>query len=358
MGSKTRPKMCYDDRFYMRRCLELALKGAYYVAPNPMVGAVLVKASDRCADRIQSNDHRPTTNDPIISEGWHMHYGGPHAEVNCLRQLPDNFDYTGTTLYVSLEPCSHWGKTPPCADLIIGKGIPRVVVGMQDPNPLVSGRGIERLRAHGIEVVVGVLEPECRELNKRFICLQEKHRPYVILKWAQTADGFIDRRREMGTQPLLISNEVTKQLVHQMRAENMAILIGSGTALMDNPRLATTRWSGMNPIRVLLDRRGRVERNSRMFKGDSETIVYRDRGEWPDVLRMLADRNIHSVMVEGGATVLNAILADGTWDEIHIEVSPTFIREGVRAPLLKLPAEPVNVIEGHRLYEIRKSTNN
>ena len=352
--------MHYDDRFYMRRCLQLARKGAYYVAPNPMVGAVLVKDSDRCADRRQTadadrrqtNDKRLSTNGQIVSEGWHMHYGGAHAEVNCLRQLPEDFDYSDTTLYVSLEPCSHWGKTPPCADLIIEKGIPRVVVGMQDPNPLVSGRGIERLRAHGIEVVVGVMEAECRALNKRFICLQEKHRPYVILKWAQTADGFMDCLRERGTQPLQISNEVTKQLVHQMRAENMAILIGSGTALMDNPRLATTRWSGMNPIRVLLDRRGRVEKNSRMFKGDSETIVYREQGGWPDVLRMLAERNIHSVLVEGGATVLNAILADGTWDEMHIEVSPIFIREGVPAPQVKLPREPVNVIEGHRLYEM------
>lgn len=326
--------MLYNDCFYMRRCLELARKGAYYVAPNPMVGAVLVKSGK------------------IVSEGWHMHYGGPHAEVNCLKQLPEDFDYKGTSLYVSLEPCSHFGKTPPCADLIIKKGIPRVVVGIKDPNPLVSGNGIERLRAHGIEVVVGVLEKECRDLNKRFLCLQEKKRPYVILKWAQTADGFIDRLREIGTKPLVISNEVTKQLVHQMRAENMAILVGSGTALMDNPRLATTRWSGLNPIRVLLDRRGRVEKNSRMFKGDSETIVYSNNGEWPDVLKVLAERKIHSVLVEGGATVLNSILKDGTWDEMHIEVSPIFIRDGVRAPMVKLPKEPVYNIEGHWLYEI------
>ena len=174
--------MRQDDRFYMNRCLLLASRGANYVAPNPMVGAVLTDRAGR-----------------IIAEGWHMRYGGPHAEVHCIRNAEkrveqgERIDWGEMSLYVSLEPCSHWGKTPPCADLIIEKGIGRVVVGMQDPNPLVSGQGIERLRKNGIEVVVGVMEKECRELNKRFLCLQEKHRPYVILKWAQTADGFMDK---------------------------------------------------------------------------------------------------------------------------------------------------------------------
>ncbi len=342
-----------NDCFYMRRCLELARKGAYYVAPNPMVGAVLVKRFSIIGSGL--------SNDKIISEGWHMRYGGPHAEVNCLNPLPDDFDYSDTTLYVSLEPCSHWGKTPPCADLIIKKGIPRVVVGMQDPNPLVSGQGIERLRKHGIEVVVGVMEAECRELNKRFLCLQEKHRPYVILKWAETADGFIDYKRQPDSdnqKPLVISNKVTKQLVHQMRAENMAILVGSGTALLDNPRLATTHWSGRNPIRVLLDRRGRVDKTCRLFSDDAETIVYRGEGGWQDVLRMLADRHIHSVLVEGGATVLNAILTDGTWDEMHVEVAPIRIGDGVKAPQVYLPEEAGNEVEGNRLFIIRKAIEN
>ena len=359
--------MRYEDCFYMRRCLELARKGAYYVAPNPMVGAVLVKNTEYRVQnteyRVQNTEYRVQNTeyrDKIVSEGWHMRYGGPHAEVNCLGQLPEDFDYSDTTLYVSLEPCSHWGKTPPCADLIIRKGIPRVVVGMQDPNPLVSGQGIARLRAHGIEVVVGVLEAECRELNKRFLCLQEKHRPYVILKWAETADGYMDYKRESvpgdggeNTKPLVISNKVTKQLVHQMRAENMAILVGSGTALKDNPRLATTHWIGRNPIRVLLDRRGRVGSSHRLFNDDAETLVYRGDGGWPEVLRMLAERNIHSVLVEGGPTVLNAILADGTWDEMHVEVAPVRIGDGVKAPEVTLPKEAEEEIEGNRLYCVK-----
>ena len=342
--------MRQDDRFYMNRCLLLARCGAYYVAPNPMVGAVLTDRAGR-----------------IVAEGWHMCYGGPHAEVHCIRNAEkrieqgEQLDWGEMTLYVSLEPCSHWGKTPPCADLIIEKGIGRVVVGMQDPNPLVSGQGIERLRKHGIDVVVGVMEPECRELNKRFLCLQEKHRPYVILKWAQTADGYMDKGESLAVSgerregPLVISNPVTKQLVHRMRAENMAILVGSGTALKDNPRLLTTRWSGRNPIRVLLDRRGRVPKDSRIFSDEAETIVMREEQNWPEVLQALAKRNIHSVLVEGGAMVLNSILLDGTWDEIHVEVSPVRLgEEGVKAPIVPLPDRPAGEIEGHLLYEMKK----
>ena len=345
-----------DDAVYMSRCLELARKGAYYVAPNPMVGAVLVDRDGK-----------------IVSEGWHMRYGGPHAEVHCIRRAEQitvsgerlavsgkTINWGEMTLYVSLEPCSHWGKTPPCADLIVEKGIGRVVVGMQDPNPLVSGQGIARLREHGIEVVVGVLEAECRELNKRFLCLQEKKRPYVILKWAQTADGYLDEwRMDEGTKgesgPLVISNPVTKQIVHKMRAENMAILVGSGTALKDNPRLLTTRWSGRNPIRVLLDRRGRVPKDSRIFSDEAETLVMREEQNWQEVLQSLAKRNIHSVLVEGGAEVLNHILEDGTWDEIHVEMSPIRLhREGVKAPLIALPSEAAAEVEGHQLFEISK----
>ena len=346
--------MRLDDAVYMSRCLELARKGAYYVAPNPMVGAVLVDRDGR-----------------IVSEGWHMRFGGPHAEVHCIRRAEQitvsgerlavsgkTINWGEMTLYVSLEPCSHWGKTPPCADLIVEKGIGRVVVGMQDPNPLVSGQGIARLREHGIEVVVGVLEAECRELNKRFLCLQEKKRPYVILKWAQTADGYLDGSRlsALGSRmegPLVISNAVTKQIVHKMRAENMAILVGSGTALKDNPRLLTTRWSGRNPIRVLLDRRGRVPKDSRIFSDEAETLVMREEQNWQEILQSLAKRNIHSVLVEGGAEVLNHILEDGTWDEIHVEVSPVRLhREGVKAPLIALPSEAAMEVEGHRLFLI------
>ena len=315
---------------YISRCLQLARLGEYYVAPNPMVGAVLVYEGVN-----------GLMGERIIGEGWHKEYGGPHAEVNCFASVraEDEPFVKESTLFVSLEPCSHYGKTPPCADLIIRKGVKRVVVGMMDPNPQVAGQGIARLRANGIEVVVGVMEDECRELNKRFLCLHEKHRPYVILKWAETADGFMDRKRSIPsggklteTQPLEISTPLNKRIVHKMRAENMAILVGSNTALLDNPKLKTTHWVGRNPIRVLLDRRKRVPRESAIFSDDAETIVYSENTEWPFVLDDLAKRGIHSILVEGGAQVLNHILATGIYDEIHIEKGEMCIGEGVAAP--------------------------
>ncbi|MBQ0137278.1 MAG: bifunctional diaminohydroxyphosphoribosylaminopyrimidine deaminase/5-amino-6-(5-phosphoribosylamino)uracil reductase RibD [Bacteroidales bacterium] len=330
---------------YIARTLHLARLGCYYVAPNPMVGAVLVNKDGN-----------------IIAEGWHKQFGGPHAEVECVRNYElgiKNYEkLEECTLFVNLEPCSHYGKTPPCAKMIIEKGVGRVVVGLLDPNPLVAGKGVQMLRDAGIEVVVGVMEKECRELNKRFICLHEKKRPYVILKWAQTKDGYLDKFRveslEFREGPLVISTAWTKQLVHQMRAENMAILVGSGTALADNPGLKTTRWPGRNPIRVLLDRRGRVPMNSKIFSDDAETIVYRDNTEWQYVLGDLAKRGIHSVMVEGGAEILNMIIQDGTWDEMHIEVSDKALgEEGVPASKVSLPLQPKQIIDGHYIYELR-----
>ena len=327
---------------YMRRCLQLARLGEYYVAPNPMVGAVLV-------------DVESEEDDAIVSEGWHETFGGPHAEVNCLRAAEElGFDsYEDCTLYVNLEPCSHYGKTPPCAKMLIEKKIPRVVIGCLDPNEKVSGRGVQMLRDAGIEVITGVLEDECRALNKRFICLHEQHRPYVILKWAQTADGFLDYK-EHGDKPLVISNAVTKQLVHQMRAENMAIMVGTRTALLDNPRLLTTRWSGRNPIRVLPDRHHAVPRHFRIFSNDSETVVYEDSTDWQHILSDLAGRGIHSLIVEGGRIWLDTILESGIWDEMHIEVSPLRIGDGVPAPKVQLPASSLCSVEGHRLYVIEK----
>ena len=325
---------------YIRRCLQLARLGEYYVAPNPMVGAVLV--------HVDSAGH-----DEIVAEGWHKEYGGPHAEVNCLREAEEKgiVSFEDCTLYVSLEPCSHYGKTPPCARLLIEKKIPRVVIGCMDPNEQVSGRGVRMLHNAGIEVVTGVLEDECRALNKRFMCLHEKHRPYVILKWAQTADGFLDYK-ERGDKPLVISNAVTKQLVHQMRAENMAIMVGTRTALLDNPRLLTTRWSGRNPVRVLPDRHHVVPRDFRIFSTESETVVYESNTDWQYILADLAGRGIHSLMVEGGRIWLDTVIESGVWDEMHIEVSPLRIGEGVPAPKIQLPAVPQGRVEGHLLYTL------
>lgn len=296
---------------YMLRCLQLARLSEYYVAPNPMVGAALV-----CADGT------------ILSEGWHEQYGGPHAEVNCLNSpkltsLSKQCFAQPTTLFVTLEPCSHFGKTPPCAKLILDKqneyNIQRVVIGTLDPNPKVAGQGIAKLQTAGIEVITGVQEEQCRELNRRFLCLHEKHRPYIILKWAQSADGFIgvsDRR-------LVISNPISKQMVHKMRAENMAIMVGTNTALIDNPKLLNTHWAGRNPIRILVDRHNRVPKNYNIFSNDAPTIVYSDNTNWTFIINDLAQRNIHSVIVEGGTTLLNHILNTDIYDEIHIEVNPT-----------------------------------
>ena len=344
----------------MARCLELAQLGQYYVAPNPMVGAILVSTDGR-----------------IIAEGWHRQWGGPHAEVNCFADYDEQVSQgkvlpptSECTMYVSLEPCSHYGKTPPCADLIIQRGVKRVVVGLPDPNPQVAGRGIEKLRNAGIEVEVGMLEQEGRELNKRFLCLHEKKRPYIILKWAQTEDGYMDYERRLihtdkGWQaegePLVISNETTKQLVHKMRAENMAIMVGTRTALLDNPGLKTTRWSGRNPIRIVPDRHDVIPRDSKIFSPDAETIVYKERTDWPYIVEDLARRGIHSVMVEGGAQLLAHILETGLYDEIHVEVGPPSGisagdgRKGVPAPAIRLPRQPQALIGGNALYEIRKT---
>ena len=335
---------------YIAQCIEIARRGEYFVAPNPMVGAVLVDE-----------------NGTILAEGWHEKYGEGHAEVNCFRNLElkiKNYELSAVnlkecTLFVSLEPCSHYGKTPPCAKLIIENGVGRVVVGMLDPNPLVAGKGVQMLREAGIEVVVGVMEKECRELNKRFLCLHEKKRPYVVLKWAQTADGFIDRKRVESQKSkveshlngaLAISTAETKKLVHKMRAENMAIMVGTNTVLLDNPRLLNTHWQGRNPIRVTIDRHGRIPADARIFSDESETIVYRDRTDWPFILEDLAKRNIHSILVEGGTTLLNHILETGIWDEIHVEVAPELtIGDGVQAPQITLP-DTFEEVDGHRLY--------
>ena len=341
---------------YIARCIEIARRGEYFVAPNPMVGAVLVE----------------NETGRILSEGWHERYGGPHAEVNCFRNLENSAyrdaDLSKCTLFVSLEPCSHYGKTPPCAKLIIEKGVGRVVVGMSDPNPLVAGKGVQMLRDAGIEVTVGVMEEQCRELNKRFLCLHERKRPYVILKWAQTSDGFIDRKRTLEevqkaadnghlNGALAISTPETKKIVHRMRAENMAIMVGTNTVLLDNPRLLNTHWEGRNPVRVTVDRHHRIPSEARIFSDDSGTIVYRERTDWPFITADLAQRNIHSVLVEGGTTLLTHILETGIWDEIHIEVAPELaIGSGVPAPVIPLPVR-FEEVDGHRLYTVYKASD-
>lgn len=314
---------------YMRRALELAAHGELDASPNPMVGAVIVDASGR-----------------IIGEGWHRRCGEGHAEVNAVASVADQEALKGSTMYVTLEPCSHYGKTPPCAELIVRNGIPRVVIGTLDPFAKVSGRGVARLREAGVEVEVGMLEKECQELNRKFMTAHRCRRPYVTLKWAQSADGFIDGH---------ISTPLNSMLVHKLRATHDAILVGSGTALADNPALDTRLYAGKTPVKVVLDRRGRVGNDLRMFS-EGETVVMRDYSSLADAMERLYERGITSVLVEGGATLHRSFIEDNLWDEIRIEVSPDDIHGQVRAA--ELPETDIipNImtVDGHRIITYRK----
>lgn len=317
----------------MYRCIELARLGAGYVAPNPMVGAVLVY------------DNR------IIGEGWHRQYGEAHAEVNCINSVKaaDAALIASATLYVSLEPCAHYGKTPPCSDLIIAKRIPRVVIGCSDPFKAVDGKGIAKLRKAGTEVIVGVLEEECRVLNKRFFTFHARKRPYVILKWAQTANQVMasnDHTR------LLISNEYTNRLVHQWRSQEAAILVGTRTAQLDDPLLNNRLWSGRSPVRMVIDRNLVLPVTLQLFKGQQQTIVfncarqeqaanilYRQLAREPDLLPQLLaacyELQVQSLLVEGGKQLLQHFIDSGTWDETRIITNRQLhFENGLSSPVL------------------------
>ena len=321
-----------EDEKYIGRCIELAQNGLCNAAPNPMVGAVIVN------------------NGRIIGEGYHAICGQGHAEVNAIRSVKDESLLKTSTIYVSLEPCSHYGKTPPCADLIVSKGIPRVVIGCKDPFSLVAGRGIQRLRDNGIDVTVGIREEECKALIKRFTTFNLEKRPYIILKWAQSADGFIDRLREGGS-PVVLSNEVTQALVHKKRAENKAILVGRRTALLDNPSLTTRQWYGKSPVRMVIDKDLTLPKDLRLFDHSVPTLVFTSKEHessanleyitidfsqniLPAILTELYNRKLQSLIVEGGTTMLQSFIDQGLWNEIHIEHSPIAIGEGVKAPVV------------------------
>lgn len=329
------------DLKYMRRALELAQRGGRAVAPNPMVGAVLVHG------------------DNVIGEGLHQKYGEAHAEVNAIRSVTakDLHLVRESTLYVSLEPCSHFGKTPPCADLIIETKIPRVVVACRDPFPSVSGRGIEKLRAAGIDVTEGVLRDEALFLNRRFMTAHRECRPYIILKWAQTRDGYIAPPAQ---KPFWFSSEHSRQLTHAWRAEEMAILIGSTTARVDNPQL-TVRYTDLcapesfpiqNPLRIVIDRDDNLPANLELFSKDAPTLIYNanvnsssgtiirkalsfDSGDVSkQVCADLYQRKILSVIVEGGRATLQSFIDAGLWDEARVFYCPIEFGAGTPAPLL------------------------
>lgn len=317
---------------YMARCISLARGGAGNVAPNPMVGAVIV--------------HRGK----IIGEGYHRKCGEAHAEVNAIASVRDESLLKEATIYVSLEPCSHYGKTPPCAELIIKKQIPRVVIGCLDPFPEVSGRGVKMLREAGVEVVTGVMEKEAWELNRVFMTFQEKHRPYVYLKWAQSADGFMDRLRTDNSSPaVVLSSPETMRRVHRLRANVAAIMVGTQTAWLDNPSLTVRHWAGKSPVRVVLDRTLRIPSHYHLFDGTVKTLVFtaleapdRENVEYitidftqpvlPQVMHELYLRKLNSLMVEGGATLLGHFLEEDLWDQMLVETAPIRLESGVKAP--------------------------
>lgn len=344
------------DETYMQRCIELAQKGAGSVAPNPMVGAVLVH------------------NEQIIGEGWHERYGEAHAEVNCLGQAVQNGQtdkFQQSTLYVSLEPCAHFGKTPPCSDLIIKHKIPKVVIGCRDPfvevnarlnDEVGQGKGIEKLNAAGVETIVDVLKEECMELNKRFFTFHLQHRPYIILKWAQTGDKRVaapldpprgGKSRDSAHQRLLISNELTNRLVHKWRSEEASILVGTNTALMDDPQLTNRYWPGKQPVRLVLDKELNLPATLQLFNDAAKTIVFnhikgstdgniqyyqisKDENAVEQMVDALYQLNIQSVIVEGGAQLLQGFIDAGLWDEARvIENSSMKIEKGLNAPQIK-----------------------
>jgi diaminohydroxyphosphoribosylaminopyrimidine deaminase/5-amino-6-(5-phosphoribosylamino)uracil reductase len=352
-------RMNFDEK-YMLRCLELAKNGLGNVAPNPMVGCVIV------------------FDGKIIGEGYHQEYGKAHAEVNAIHSVKDNSLLKKSTLYVNLEPCAHFGKTPPCANLIVEHNIPRVVIGCVDSFSEVSGKGIEKLKAAGIEVAVGVLENESLALNKRFFTFHTKKRPYIILKWAETQDGFIDLVRPFDKLKVTntnnwITSPLSKQLVHKWRSEETAIMIGTNTALNDNPKLNVREWNGKNPVRVVVDLHNRLPQTLHVFDKSIPTLVFSltKHGEEnnltfvkindsknliQEVLDELYKRNIQSIIIEGGAKLLQSFINQNLWDEARVFIGNKYFENGLKAPKLTGNLISEEMIDSDQLKWIFNST--
>ena len=327
-----------NHEYYMQRCLDLAQNGLGRVAPNPLVGAVLVQEGK------------------IIGEGFHQQFGHPHAEVNAFmdaeKKLGGDPIPPQTTMYVSLEPCNHQGKTPPCTDLIIRKGIKKVLIGAQDPNDKVQGKGIEKLRLAGIEVTIGILEKECRNLNKSFYTFFERNRPFIILKWAQSLDGFIAKKAvDNSAQSIWISNEHSRKLTHKWRSEIQAIMVGTNTALHDNPILTVRDWKGKNHLRITLDKDLRLPQYLHLFDQTTPTLIFTQKKSpsfnnleyikvdfsknlLEEILKVLHQRNIHSLILEGGTTLLNSFIEANLWDEARLFFSTKPLGDGIKAPMI------------------------
>ncbi len=320
---------------YMQRCIDLAQNGLGTTYPNPLVGSVIVH------------------HDTIIGEGWHQKAGEPHAEVNAIRSVKDPSLLSESTIYVSLEPCSHFGKTPPCSDLIIDKKIPNIVIGTIDPFAQVSGNGIRKLLEAGRNVTAGILEEKCNHLNRRFFTFHTKKRPYIILKWAESQDQFMAPKQKEFQRPVWISNTYSRQLVHKWRSEEQAILVGTRTVLDDNPRLDVRDWTGKNPIRIVLDKAGKIDLNCAIYDGKVQTIIFTEREKNPTIdqcifenvifdnrlvfrmMEVLYQHNIQSVLIEGGSQTIQSFIEADLWDEARIFKTKLTLYEGVKAPEIK-----------------------
>ena len=324
---------------YIKRCIQIAKNGLGTTAPNPMVGSVIVH------------------NAKIIGEGFTSPYGGAHAEVNAINAVKNKSLLKESTLYVTLEPCSHFGKTPPCSDLIITHKIPNVVIGCTDDNPKVAGKGVAKLKSSGCKVTTSILEDECKQHHKRFFTFHNKKRPYIILKWAETADGFIAPKSKKENKPVWITNQYSRQLVHKWRAEEQAILVGANTIVKDNPSLTTRNHKGKHPIRVVLDRENKLSKTYQIFDNEAETIIISSNTQienaksdfwnfefidWnlkttiaQQICTILYKNNINSIIIEGGAKTLQTFIDENLWDEARIFIGKTEFNIGTRAPRLK-----------------------
>jgi diaminohydroxyphosphoribosylaminopyrimidine deaminase/5-amino-6-(5-phosphoribosylamino)uracil reductase len=320
---------------YIYRCIQLAKNGLGTTYPNPLVGSVIVY------------------NNKIIGEGWHKKSGEPHAEVNAINAVKDKSLLSKSTIYVSLEPCNHFGKTPPCCDLIIAHKIPNVVIGTVDPNSKVAGTGIKRLIENGVNITVGILEKECAELNKRFFTFHNKKRPYIILKWAESLDGYIAPLAKEKKEPVWISNAFSRQLVHKWRSEEQAILVGTNTILDDNPKLDVRDWTGKNPIRIVLDRTGKISddyfvkdlKTKTIIITEQDNLTISEKGIYENVIfdasissaicGILFKNNIQSLIIEGGRHTIQTFIDSNFWDEARVFVGNFIISNGVKAPILK-----------------------
>ena len=325
-----------NHEYYIKRCLEISKQGIGTTRPNPSVGAVLV------------------VDDKIIGEGFTSPYGGNHAEVNAISSVKNDEDLKKATMYVTLEPCSHYGKTPPCADLIVKSGIKKVVIGCLDVNEIVAGKGIERLQNEGCEVVVGVLEKECKAHHKRFFTFHSKKRPYIILKWAQTQDGFIAPKNRAKQAPVWITQKVSRQLVHKWRSEEHSILVGTTTILDDNPSLDVRSWSGENPLRIVIDKDLKLPKDLKVYDGSVKTIFINQKITTNnenlffekinfskpialEICKVLFKHKVQSLIVEGGGKTIQTFIDENLWDEARVFSGLVNFKEGTKAPILEGP---------------------